>query len=169
MGLTKNSNGNHIIFCGGTGIFPFLDLLDYLLKKSIYQILSSTIGKEIAEETNVFKEDFQSSFGLKFKVILYAAFQSKEEIEYLDFIIELYKINKKYNLELFDMILRFNDKTNISGLPTTDSYFDDKFFSENIVPDQCSKIFVCGNPKMNKLIPEICLRNQIEKEKIKLI
>lgn len=127
------------------------------------------LGKDAAEQANVYMEDYEGTFGSKFKVILYASFQSKEEIEYLDFILTLYNINKSFNLNYFDMILRFSDEFKIPGIPTTQSYFDDKFFNDNIIPDQCSKIFICGNPKMNKLIPEICLRNQIEAEKIYLV
>jgi len=126
-------------------------------------------GRDIVQEANVFKQDFENIFGDKFKVILFAAFQSKEEIDYLDFILTLYKINKKYNLNYFDMILRFNDKSTIEGAATTNSYFDAKFIKENVIVDHCSKIFVCGNPKMNKEIPEICIKNQIEKEKICLV
>lgn len=33
--LNTKSEGNHIIFAGGTGILPFLDLFDFLLKKSV--------------------------------------------------------------------------------------------------------------------------------------
>jgi hypothetical protein len=127
------------------------------------------LGKDVAEEINVYKEDYEETLGSKFKVTLYAAFQSIEEIEYLDFIFALYKINKNYNLNYFDMILRISDGSKIPEIPVVDSYFDDKFFNQNVVPDQCSKIFICGSPKMNKLIPEICQMNLIEKEKIYLV
>ena len=169
MELNKNSNGNHIIFCGGTGILPFIDLFDFLLRKSIYHVLLTTISKEVADQMNHFEEDYEDTFGSKFKVILYGAFQTKEEFEYLGFILTLFNINKKYNLNYFDMILRFSDGTKLPGIKEINSYFDDKFFSSNVVADQCSKVFICGNPKMNKLIPEICLRNQIEKDKIYLV
>jgi len=148
---------------------PFIDLFDYLLRKSIYQALFINLGKDVAEETNTFNEDYENTFGSKFKVMLFAAFQSKDELEYLDFIITLFNINKKYNLNYFDMILRFTDKTKITGIPTTNNYFDEDFFKANVIPDQCSRVFVCGNPAMNKLIPELCSKNQIEKEKIHLV
>ncbi len=167
--MNKNSNGNHIIFCGGTGILPFIDLLDFLLRKSIYHVLLTMMSKKVAEKTNYFKEDYEDIFGSKFKVYLYAAFQTKEEFESFGFILTLFNINKKYNLNYFDMILRFNDSAELPGVKIVNSYFDDDFFSSNVVADQCSKVFICGNPKLNKLIPEICLRNQIEKDKIYLV
>lgn len=34
--LKSESKGNYLLFAGGTGILPYFDLLDFLLKKSIY-------------------------------------------------------------------------------------------------------------------------------------
>lgn len=127
----------------------------------------SSVGEKIAEETNFFKDNYQDN--LDFKVSLYAAFQTRKEFEYLDFLIELYNINKKFNLCSFDMILRFNDGAKIQGIPTLENYFDDDFFKTNINNDECSKIYICGDSKMNKIMPEICLRNHIDREKIKIV
>lgn len=33
------NKGKVVIICGGTGIFPFMDLLDFMLKTIIYLIL----------------------------------------------------------------------------------------------------------------------------------
>jgi NAD(P)H-flavin reductase len=38
LGLNPESEGLHIAFVGGTGILPFLDLFDYLLKKAIITV-----------------------------------------------------------------------------------------------------------------------------------
>ena len=118
---------------------------------------------------NVYNEDYEGTFRSKFKLKLYASFQTKEEIEYLDFLFILYNINKEYSLGYFDMVLRINDGTVFPGIQTVKSHVDDSFFNSFVVPDQTSKIFICGNPKMNKLIPEICLRNQIERDKILVV
>ena len=45
MELTANSAGEHVIFAGGTGILPFYDLLDFLLKKTIFDIMKKKGGK----------------------------------------------------------------------------------------------------------------------------
>ena len=37
--LKEDSNGTHVIYCIGTGILPFLDLLDFLLKKAVYIVM----------------------------------------------------------------------------------------------------------------------------------
>jgi predicted ferric reductase len=38
LNLTDDFNGRSLIICLGTGILPFLDLFDFLLKKAIYQV-----------------------------------------------------------------------------------------------------------------------------------
>jgi len=37
--LDESSDGLHYAFCQGTGVLPFLDLIDFLLRKAIYTIL----------------------------------------------------------------------------------------------------------------------------------
>lgn len=170
MELTPESNGNHLIFCGGTGIYPFLDLLDFLLKKSIYSALCKNFSKEIAEQTNLNHESYDKIFGPKFKIYLYASFQT--EIEFMnicDFVWKLYKINEKFNLGLFDMVLRFSKKIKIEGVKIIESYFDESFFDQYITQQQISKVLVCGNPQMNKTISEICLKKLISQDAIYLV
>lgn len=47
-----------VIVAGGTGLLPFLDLLDLLLRKTIYDVLKSNVGEKVAEQTNVHQADF---------------------------------------------------------------------------------------------------------------
>jgi hypothetical protein len=42
--MTEYSDGEHIIFASGTGILPFLDLFDYLLKKVVYTVIKLNFG-----------------------------------------------------------------------------------------------------------------------------
>jgi NAD(P)H-flavin reductase len=46
--LKATSQGTHVIFAGGTGILPFLDLFDYLLRKSVNKIILQNFGEEKA-------------------------------------------------------------------------------------------------------------------------
>jgi hypothetical protein len=41
--------GNVVVFAGGTGIFPFLDFLDWLLKKTLVTVLVKLKGNKILE------------------------------------------------------------------------------------------------------------------------
>jgi hypothetical protein len=38
--LNETSNGTHYVICNGTGVLPFLDLFDFLLKKAFYTIIN---------------------------------------------------------------------------------------------------------------------------------
>ena len=38
--LNANSTGSYVIFVGGTGVLPFLDLFDFLLRKGVNTLIS---------------------------------------------------------------------------------------------------------------------------------
>jgi NAD(P)H-flavin reductase len=38
-GLSKIEGGEIVLIAGGTGLLPFLDLLDFLLRKTLYEYL----------------------------------------------------------------------------------------------------------------------------------
>jgi ferredoxin-NADP reductase len=38
LGLELVDGGNYLVFCGGTGILPFMDLFAYLLRRAVYTI-----------------------------------------------------------------------------------------------------------------------------------
>jgi len=46
-------SGHFVIICGGTGLLPFLDLLDYFLKYTVYEALRNTSGEEVAQFANL--------------------------------------------------------------------------------------------------------------------
>jgi len=45
LSLNKNSNDTHFIFAAGTGILPFMDFFDFLLKKAIYMSAKKKLGQ----------------------------------------------------------------------------------------------------------------------------
>ena len=62
FGLNKEDSGSFVIVAGGTGLFPFLDLLDFLLRKCIYDLLVEKKGRESADLFNKPKTEFSSYF-----------------------------------------------------------------------------------------------------------
>jgi len=50
--LTRESDGLHVIVAGGTGILPFMDLLNFLLMREMYNILLQRKGEDIAAPIN---------------------------------------------------------------------------------------------------------------------
>lgn len=167
--INEKTTGNIVIICCGTGILPFVDFLDYLLKKSIYNILNKLFGKEAAEKGNPFKENYNASFGERINVKLFAAFKDQEEFEYLNFLQTLYEINLKYGLKYFNMCLRFGDSSQMPGIPTTFSYFDKQFLLKNLKANEVDRIFICGNHTMNISLAKICKELNIGADKIMIV
>lgn len=162
MELNKNSSGLHYIFCGGTGILPFLDLLDYLLKKAIFTDLHQNFNSEELISLNAYKEDYIGSLNNNFKLILFASFANDEEFIGADIITKLYEIVKEKNMDWFDMKIRIADKNTIfKNIPVISGYFDNKFLIENLKKDNLKKIYICGPAFMNKKLNEELLNYQI--------
>jgi len=51
--LTASSYGDHIVIAGGTGLFPFLDLMDFLLKKTIFLLFLEKFSDEILKRLDI--------------------------------------------------------------------------------------------------------------------
>lgn len=98
--------GNNIVIVGGTGILPFLDLFDLLLKKAIFMAAALQPSEiPIADTINVFSIDFPNLLP-KVKVRLFASFSCTDEFKSYAWLLDLHLISKKLNLELFELNLR---------------------------------------------------------------
>ena len=107
--LDEHSNGIHYIFCNGTGILPFLDLFDFLLKKALYTILYDQVGPQEADRMNPMGDDYINTFGSDFRVMLIGSFRNKNEFHGYPIVQDLYFICKSFNLHYFDMTIRIAD------------------------------------------------------------
>lgn len=62
-----------MIVCGGTGLFPFLDLLDFMLKKAVYMAAVKEKGYKYAENYIDFGgiglESYLNSFKLNVNIL----------------------------------------------------------------------------------------------------
>lgn len=165
--IKESSNGTFVIFAGGTGILPFVDLFDYLLKKSIYAVLVKKYKKSDADKTNPFMENYENTFGQNFKVKLFWAVNDENEFNYLIFLKKLLEINERNGLNNFDLTVRIKSK--LEGVKTTQEFFDEEFLKKNLNVNEIARIFVCGNPNMNCSIPEGCRKIGVRKELIQMI
>lgn len=91
--INKFSNGIHYIFAAGTGILPFLDLFDLILKRKLTNVLKF-------EPTG---NDFYLSEN--FKIILFASFANDEEFIGSEIITKLYDVNLIILFVLFNLFL----------------------------------------------------------------
>ena len=103
--LNEHSNGTHYIICNGTGVLPFLDLFDFLLKKAFYSIIYEKNGPDDAEKMNPANEDYLNTFGGNFRLVLIGAFRNRSEFYGCAIIEDLYTICKSFGLNYFNMVI----------------------------------------------------------------
>ncbi len=150
MELTTDLGGTLYLFAGGTGILPFLDLIDFVLKKAIFKITSN----QASGINNFFDEDYQSTFQTNLKIVLFGAFSSIDDFTGSDFIRKLHNISKDENLSLFEAIIRIDQgEAEIQDIPKTKSYFNEEFIKNHVdFQANSSRFYVCGSPAMNKMV-----------------
>ena len=112
MGINEKSSGEHYIFTGGTGILPFLDFFDYLLKKVVFETIMKDRNLENID-CPFPHENYVSNSILnpKFKVILFASFKDDSEFVGKEILKELGLICRQKKLEIVDIYIRFSSKT----------------------------------------------------------
>ena len=164
MELNASLGGTIYLFAGGTGILPYLDFLDYLLKKAIFTVSS----KNNIEITNLFSEDYINTFYPSLRVVLFGAFSVKEDFIGFKTIKRLQEISQENQLNLFEMIIKL-DKGELEGVQMWSGHFDMKFMLKHMNSTNVSRVYVCGPPKMNKTVPLHLERIGIPKTKVILV
>lgn len=76
--INRFSFGKHIILAMGTGVNPFIDFIDFILRKSIFEFARETDGIEFARKFDPWKSDMELSFGNKLSFSFYLSFASSE-------------------------------------------------------------------------------------------
>jgi len=121
-GLELKKSMKAVAFVGGTGLLPFLDLLDHLLMKSIYAVLKKTNDSKAEQLFNK-----NSQLGDDFEFSLNGTFLNEEEFIGREWIRQLYKINKENNLKFFNMQLRYSNGKLDDAIPTFQNRFSQEF------------------------------------------
>lgn len=70
LDLSSLSKGNHVFFCGGTGVLPFLDTFAYFLRKAI---------NEFEPENSMFADENFDDSNDELFISVYAFFTKKDE------------------------------------------------------------------------------------------
>lgn len=135
------------MIAAGTGILPFIDLLDFLLKKEIYNKL-----KKEGRDTSVVKpvQNYDNIFpGARFKLL--SAFRTLDDFIGVEWINELCKISKETEDGLFECITRLGGNYKFEGVRTINSKFNANFL-EGQQAGSFDKIWVCATPQMQASI-----------------
>ncbi|CAI2386298.1 unnamed protein product [Moneuplotes crassus] len=143
-----NSKGSNLIFCGGTGILPFMDLFAFMARR----ILS-----EDAPSNALFPDEDFYHLSEKAKFVVYAYFTTREDaicLEILEAIENLYKKFKKGHIFKMNLIFTQEGGSKLEDDELVELLKDYKFANNGI-----NKLFVCGPPRMNyqfqRLLPQI--------------
>lgn len=86
LNIDSSSIGNHVFFCGGTGVLPFLDTFAY--------ILWSNVSKHFPQYT-MFKDEKFSGTGSGFYMTIYAYFTKRTEAIGLEILESLQFLQEK--------------------------------------------------------------------------
>lgn len=142
--IPKEFSGHVLMIAGGTGILPFIDLLDFLLKKAIYEICK----RDGMDSSFVHpKQDYSSFFpGAKFTFI--GAFRSVDDFLGLDIVSNLFGICQKNKLDLFDAVVRLKGLSGDHGLPTTEAHITAEWLKQYVNKGGQEMVMICGPPAM---------------------
>lgn len=158
LGLTNDFNGRSVIITLGTGILPFLDLFDFLLKKAIYQVFKNEGLQELCQIVSPQQEYDQIMKNASFE--FYGSFAHSRDFVGADWISKLESISKRFNLGLFSS--QVSIETSIEG-PTQKfetirgKKIDAKFLNE--------KIFLAKEKLQDlKLKPEVAAAKELSKK-----
>ncbi|EAS06749.3 DOMON domain protein (macronuclear) [Tetrahymena thermophila SB210] len=159
--LTQNKK--FCIMTAGTGILPFLDLFDFLLKKQIQQSVP-----DHAKELDPFNVNYNKYFeGCQFTV--YCAFLSLDDFVGKEWVLFLNQLSKQTQNNLFKLVLKVSKgqmPENVEKLKFRG--FQDLITSE-INNESFDKIYICGPPVMFNSTIEALQKKQVENTKIFIV
>ena len=142
--IPEGFKGHIILIAGGTGILPFLDLLEFILKKAIYSICRrDNIDPSFIHP----QQDYDQYFpGAKFTLL--SAFRTIDDFTGVECISDLYGICKHNGLDMFDALIRVKGLSIEHGLPTTESLFNTEWLNAYVNQTEEELILIVGGPHM---------------------
>jgi NAD(P)H-flavin reductase len=151
LGLRRvNNEGDHYLFCAGTGILPCLDFLNYYLEYIVY-LTRLDEGPAAAKEANPKGEDFSKVFSQSFTVTFCGSFVNRQEFLGEDIIEGLTKLtsNPKFG-NLFRCYVRF-DSLEVPSFGNTVQAFDLGLI-QSMLGHHTERVLICGPPGFNNAL-----------------
>lgn len=160
--IHPNFSGHAILVAGGTGILPFLDLLEFLLKKVVYE----KCKLDGLDTSFILPQQDYSAFFPGASFTLLGAFGSVDDFVGLEIVSDLYGICQKLKLDFFDAAIRVKGLAVEHGIPTTDSHFTSEWLKQ-FVKSKDDSVLICGPPAMQEELRSSFVKDlSVGKEKI---
>lgn len=149
------------MIAAGTGILPFIDFLDFLLKRQLFTSLKSR-----NQDTSSIKpvQDYEAFFpGAKFKLL--CAFRTIEDFIGWEWIDKLAELSQKEGSKLFECSCYLPASVNFKGITHLNKHFSTEFLRSKI-SSGTDKIWICGPPAMQATLFSQLVSMKIDSEKI---
>ncbi len=164
--LKATTSGRIALFIAGTGIAPFVELLDFLLRKKIYSSLkASGASTSIVQPVQDYDNLLQTA-----QFEMYGAFKSVSEIVGVEWINKLAQLSAGTKSGLTHCVLRLTEGSliNYTSIIQTNSRFDKEFCSTNNIYE-CSKAYICGGPAFTTGTYNMLLAGGMDKDKLIIV
>ena len=161
-------SGHHIIFCAGTGILPFLDLFDVVLRKLIFDILEERIGPDAVKPLIPYVRDFIELIEEDFKITLFASIVNTEDFYGRDILENLQELTHSTNQRMFSQNLSFGKKSLMENIMQGNKRFNEDFVMNNL-DMKAERVYICGPPVFNHDLPKIIQQTGFDKSRIILV
>ena len=163
--IDDDSSGLHYVFTVGTGILPFIDLLNFILFKCMYLALKDRHGESIANQINPLSQDYEGVLSNDFQLVLIAAYKNDDDAIGFNIIRKTAEISARYGLNIFMAYVSGAEGDYVEPI---EGRIDKKFIKKN-VKKGAAKYLVCGNPEFNKDVPSFLKEMGINPLKIVLV
>ena len=136
--LSESSTGHHFVFCAGTAILIFLDIVSNMILDNSYEFNNQKPPEDVQRIPQTFI------------LHLYVAFASRKESIGLEILEALEKLNKKIGKTNFILNVRFSTPDNPADKKPR---WDAKFIEQELTPfsKEIKRVWICGPPVMNEL------------------
>jgi NAD(P)H-flavin reductase len=144
--LTSDTKGTAVAIAGGTGLLPFLDLVDLLFWKQAYAL------HDVTPPVNTDPCD-----GLVLN--LYAGFGSTEDVFGRDILLQAAKVNESAETPNFKYHFHCN------GAPDSDGKLSEEVI-EALVPQDATMVWICGPSGFNLFALDLLTKKGIPRDRI---
>lgn len=132
--IPEHFDGRVVMIAAGTGILPFVDLLDLLFKKLLSEVM---VAKKMQDSVILPNQDYSAIFPSATWQLI-GSFRTLDDLPCLPLLEALHKMSANFRNKFFSSILEFAStpadfKTSI---PLTSEKFDLAFLKENVIAKQ---------------------------------